>query len=110
MLMWRTVPLILLLAALGAAFACGGAAADDDAEIRGLIDRFFAAHVKEDLEGLLALFEAPSAQLRPATRLRFTADDRAFSGLRISHMQVTGERASLRAHVDEERVDARTRM
>ena len=46
------------------------AQADDDSAIRNLVERFFAAYVKEDIEGLMSLWSANAAELA-ASRQKF---------------------------------------
>jgi len=77
--------------------------AHDEALVKSLVERFFAAYSAEDLNTLLSLWSEQSPDRQAfAEKLPdlFASIDVSFTNLRLLRLQVDGEKASLRVSVD----------
>jgi len=88
-------------------------AADDEAELRATVEKFFAACARKDLNALLSLWSEKSPEIasqKQAMQQLFDAGDLTFTSPAVSRLKVEADRASLRATLHLNRVDARTKQ
>jgi CHAT domain-containing protein/Tfp pilus assembly protein PilF len=86
--------------------------ASDEAALRGLIEEFYAAYAKEDIEGLARLWSPRSPDLaarRKALEKLFADHDNIeVKSLSTRRAKVTGEQASIRAELDTSAIDKKS--
>lgn len=90
-----------------------GIPAEDEAALRAVVERFYALYAQEDLDGFMGLWSPKSPEFpyrRQTMERTFAAGDFTFTNLVLSRVQVEGERATLRARVEETKVDSRARL
>jgi CHAT domain-containing protein len=84
----------------------------DEAALRALVDHFFAAYVKEDLEKLMSLWSAKSPDLaarRKEMQELFAAHDRLeVKSLAVRKLTIDGEKARARVAVEISATEAKT--
>jgi tetratricopeptide (TPR) repeat protein len=85
----------------------------DESNLRNLIERFFAAYQKEDLEAIIGLRSVTSPDLplaRQSLQQTFAENDEIrLNNLALSKVKFRGEKAIVRVTVDLSAVDAKTR-
>src|SRR5262245_5844236 len=80
----------------------------DEAVLRSLTERFFAAHQKKDLDELISLWSEKSPELA-ATKQSFAAHEKIeLKSVSIGKVVVEGERARVRLVVEISAVDGKT--
>jgi CHAT domain-containing protein/Tfp pilus assembly protein PilF len=75
----------------------------EEAALRAVVEKFFAAYGKKDLAGMMALWSEKSPDLATFKRTmqqQFAAEDYAFDSPVISRIKAEGEKVSLRATVE----------
>jgi CHAT domain-containing protein/Tfp pilus assembly protein PilF len=75
----------------------------EEAALRAVVEKFFAAYGKKDLAGLAALWSEKSAELaafKQTAQQQFAAEDYSFSAPAISRIRIEKEKASLQAVFD----------
>jgi CHAT domain-containing protein len=85
----------------------------DEAALRALVEKFYAAYQKEDLDGFMGLWSEKSpdfAQRKQAMQQFFTTDNHTFANLTVSRVKVEEGKASLRVAVDLTAVNAQTKQ
>jgi len=104
----RVLVAVVCLALLGLAqdksgFVNAAAAQAEEAALRAVVERFFAAYGKKDLAGVMALWSEKSpdfASQKQALQQQFTTEDCGFGNPTISRVKIEAEKASLRVIVD----------
>jgi CHAT domain-containing protein/Flp pilus assembly protein TadD len=79
------------------------AAQAEEASLRAVVEKFFAAYGKKDLAGMMALWSEKSPDLavyKKTVEQQFATDDFSFSNPMVSRVKVEGDKASLRVTVD----------
>jgi hypothetical protein len=103
--LWLAVALVLAPPALWAQ-------ASDEAALRVLVDRYYAAFAVKDLESLLALWSQKSPDLatgKKEMQQRFaTAEKLEVKGVSVSRISVEGDKARLRVAVEMRVTEAKT--
>lgn len=85
---------------------------DEEAVLKVLVERFFDAYAKKDLDGFMRLWSEKSPNyesLRKAMQQVFAKADYAFPNLTIKQIQVEGEKARLRILVTLTEIDPKTK-
>src|SRR5262245_32550336 len=75
-------------------------ATSEEAGLRAVIERYFAAYGRKDLGGVLSLWSEKSPDLaasRKRLEQQFAGEDLSFDGLALSRIKVENEKARLRA-------------
>ena len=109
-----TCVLSLLCLARNAPLAhqAGAQAHTDDAELRHLVDQYFAAYAKKDLEGWRRLWSAKSPELasrQKAVEQLFADHEKiAVRSLTVRQVSAEGEKADLRVAVEMSAIEAKT--
>jgi CHAT domain-containing protein/Tfp pilus assembly protein PilF len=104
----RVLVAVVCLALLGLAQDKSGsvnaaAAQAEEAALRAVVEKFFAAYGKKDLAGVMALWSEKSPDLaahQKALGQQFATEDYSFGNPMISRVKVEGGKASLRATID----------
>jgi len=84
----------------------------DESALRPVVEEFFAAYARKDLDGFMRLWSANSPDL--ATRGKamqelFAANDKIeVKSVSISKVKVESDKASMRAHIDMSALDVKT--
>ena len=108
----RTRSLVTAICILASLHPCIPAS-EDEAALRALVEKFFAAYAKKDLDGFMALWSEKSpdyAARKQTMQQRFAAWDDAFANLTLSRMKVEGEKASLRVAVASTAINVQTKQ
>jgi CHAT domain-containing protein/tetratricopeptide (TPR) repeat protein len=87
--------------------------AKDEAEVRSVVEQFFAAYAKKDLDGVMKLWSEKSpeyANRKEALSRLFATEDHTFSGLRCSHVKIEDSKAGLRVSVDLKAISAQSKQ
>jgi CHAT domain-containing protein/Tfp pilus assembly protein PilF len=95
---WSLVIALCLLASLHPLHP--SPSADDAVALKAVVDKFFDAFAKKDLDGFMSLWSQKSpdyASRKQGMQRFFAANDYTFAILAISRVQVEGDAASLRA-------------
>ncbi|HKX30670.1 MAG TPA: tetratricopeptide repeat protein [Blastocatellia bacterium] len=88
-------------------------AQSEESALRALVEKYFAANGKSDLEGVLALWSQKSPNLeayRKSLPQQFANGDVNFSGLVVSRVKVENEKASLRAAITLSSIDQKSQQ
>lgn len=103
---------ILTLAALAGMARALPLQANDEAALRALAEKYFAAYAREETDALLKMWSEKSpnlAQSRRTMQQVFAAHDRLeLRAINISAVNVEGEKASVRATIEMAAVEVRT--
>ena len=112
---WLRLSAILLLMFAGAAYSFAAIShnqSNDETALRTLVERYFAAYTKEDLEAITQMWSDRSADLVPhrkALEKIFADNDRIeVNALSINRLKIDGEAAQARASLVISAVEART--
>jgi len=104
----RVLVAVVCLALLGLAqdkpgSVSAAAAQAEEADLRAVVEKFYAAYGKKDLAGVMALWSEKSPDLaayKKTLEQQFPTEDYSFGSPTISRLKIEGEKASLRATVD----------
>jgi CHAT domain-containing protein/uncharacterized protein HemY len=94
---------LLVLAQSSPGSARAIAAQTEEAALRAVVEKFYAAYVKKDLAGVMALWSEKSPDsvtAKQALEQQFANEDYTFASPAISRVRTEGEKASLRVMVD----------
>src|ERR1051325_10291323 len=83
----------------------------DEAALRGLAERFFAAYQKQDIDGLMRLWSEKSpdyATSRQNIQQTFAANRLEVKSLTLGKVTMDGDKASLRVVVDVSAIEVKT--
>src|SRR5262249_46187985 len=96
-----------------ATVAAGVSQSGDEAAIRALVERYFAAYEKKDLEAMVELWSDKSPDLANAkvrAKETFRVNDQIeMKNLRFRQLKVEGDRATVLVTLDASAIDATTR-
>jgi CHAT domain-containing protein len=88
------------------------ASSGGDIALRSVVEEFFAAYARKDLDGCMKLWSVKSPDLasrRKAMQEIFAANDKIeVKSLSISKVKVESEKASMRAHIDMSALDVKS--
>jgi CHAT domain-containing protein/tetratricopeptide (TPR) repeat protein len=87
-------------------------APSEEAALRAVIENYFSAYGRKDLEGVIGLWSerAPDlATCRQSLQQQFTNEDLSFGSPALSRVKVEGEKANLRAAVALTSIDQKSR-
>lgn len=85
---------------------------DEETALKALVERFFDAYAKKDLDGFMRLWSEKSPEYEFRKRVMqqiFAGADYAFSDLTIKQIQIEGEKARLRILVTLTEIDPKTK-
>jgi CHAT domain-containing protein len=91
------------LAALSFAQDKSAAPQAEEAALRAVVEKFFAAYDKKDVEEMMALWSEKSpdfASHKQAMQQRFAVEDYSFANITVTRIKVEGQKASLRVAID----------
>src|SRR5262249_5343859 len=85
----------------------------EEAALRNVVEKYFAAYARKDLAGVVALWSEKSPNLalyKQAIQQQFTSEDLSFGNPAISRVKAESEKASLRVTIALTSIDLKSQQ